>query len=170
MAVREGTALLASYFPPSLLVCSWGCAQPWTAFPVIGFPMWRSYNSPIDMGKERGDGGHCAPRDLGPAACHRPISQSPSLAARAFAFVRHRDGSSASWFSVLDAQAPRWHIFGVQGGPIWRQQLHQSFSIRRRRSLGFRPPTVRFTYWTTLRAKRARSSFSSAIIVLMSKR
>src|SRR6516162_2314701 len=90
--------------------------------------------------------------------------------ARAFAFVRHRNGSSASWFSVLDAQAPRWHIFGVQGGPIWRQQLHQSFSIRRRRTLGFRPSTVRFTYWTTLRAKRARSSFSSAIIVLMSKR
>src|SRR6516165_11088790 len=34
-------------------------------------------------------------------------------AARAFAFVRHRNGSSASWFSVL-AQAPRWHSFGVQ--------------------------------------------------------
>ena len=36
-------------------------------------------------------------------------------AARAFAFVRHRNGSSASWFSVLEAHAPRWQIFGVQG-------------------------------------------------------
>src|SRR6516164_5778097 len=109
---------------------------------------------------------------LGTLDLQHAIAQSVKAlahAARAFAFVRHRQGSSASWFSVL-AQAPRWHIFGVQGGPIWRQQLHQSFSIRRRRSFGFRRPMARLTHWTTLPAKKARSSFSSAIIAPMSKR
>src|ERR1700747_2005990 len=46
-----------------------------------------------------------------PAACHHPLIKALADPARAFAFVRHRNGSSASWFSVL-AQAPRWHIFG----------------------------------------------------------
>src|SRR6266478_148524 len=55
----------------------------------------------------------------------------------------------------------------AQGGAIWRQQLPKSFLIRRRRSSGFRPPTARLTHWTTLRAKKARSSSSSATIVPM---
>src|SRR5580704_3889294 len=58
----------------------------------------------------------------------------------------------------------------AQGGAIWRQQLPKSFLIRRRRSSGFRPPTARLTHWTTLRAKKARSSSSSATIVPMLKR
>src|SRR4029453_19188624 len=58
----------------------------------------------------------------------------------------------------------------AQGGAIWRQQLPKSFLIRRRRSSCFRPPTARLTHWTTLRAKKARSSSSSATIVPMLKR
>ena len=50
---------------------------------------------------------------LGTLDLQHAIAQSVKAlahAARAFAFVRHRQGSSASWFSVL-AQAPRRHIF-----------------------------------------------------------
>ena len=51
------------------------------------------------------------------------------------------------------------------GTPIWRQQLHKFFSIRRRPSFGFpRPPTARLTHWMMLRAKKERSSSSSAAI------
>ena len=51
-----------------------------------------------------------------------------------------------------------------------KQQLPKPFLIRRRLSSGFRPPTERLTHWMTLRAKKARSSSSSATIVRMLKR
>jgi hypothetical protein len=59
---------------------------------------------------------------------------------------------------------------------IWERRCEmatiatESLSIRRRRSFGFRAPTARLTHWTTLRAKRARSSSSSATVAPMSKR
>jgi hypothetical protein len=47
-----------------------------------------SYNFPIAMGEERGDGGSRDPRDLGPAACHHPLTKALADPARAFAFGR----------------------------------------------------------------------------------
>ena len=61
------------------------------SIPRYGLPLWRSYNFPIAMGKERGDGGSRDPRDLGPAACHHPLIKALAHTARAFAFVRAFD-------------------------------------------------------------------------------
>ena len=58
------------------------------SIPRIGLPLWRSYNFSIAMGKERGDGGSRDPRDLGPAACHHPLTKALADPARAFAFGR----------------------------------------------------------------------------------
>jgi hypothetical protein len=90
--------------------------------------------------------------------------------ARAFAFVRHRNGSSASWFSVLDAQAPRWHIFGVLGRPDMAATATPV--VLDTPAAEFRlPATDGKTYvLDDVAGKKARLSFSSAIIVPMSKR
>src|SRR6266853_4776093 len=79
------------------------------------------------------------------------------------------DATGEQAFETVPRQAVVADIW-AQGGAIWRQQLPKSFLIRRRRSSGFRPPTARLTHWTTLRAKKARSSSSSATIVPMLKR
>jgi hypothetical protein len=72
---------------------------------------------------------------LGTLDLHHAIAHSVKAlaqAARAFAFVRHRNGSSASWFGVLGAQAPHWHILGHEevryGGNSYtsRSRIHPS--------------------------------------------
>src|ERR1700739_2298618 len=87
------------------------------SIPRCGPPLWRSLNSPMDMGEEGGDGGACSLGTLNPQMPSRQSLKALAETARAFAFraripPRPAHRSRTGGASVLPRQMFQYEVVG----------------------------------------------------------